>query len=365
MDTPYTIVQWIFFFFLYGFLGWCYESIYVSVKHKRWVNRGFMRGPLLPLYGSGAILLLFVTIPFRDSLPLMFIAGAIGATALEYVTGVTMEALFKVRYWDYSKRRFHFQGHICLAATTLWGCFAIIIVKIIHKPIENVVLGLPDIMVEVVTMVVVLVSVADFALSFKAALDIRDILIKLEEMQQEMERMQKRLDVIIAFAEDSREQVVLNTYERLENLTESLEDRFAHIKELKDKLDIKLEEELQELADEWKERKENWKEQSEERIEDWKERSEEWRGKTEDRMEAWAEKSKERRMELKEELDELQIQFRILLEKRFQLLHRKDFFLRDMLRNNPMMVSNQFKNALEEAKKAAREKVEEIKKNKN
>ncbi len=321
MDMPYTMVQWICFFFIYGFLGWCYESAYVSIKHKRWVNRGFVRGPLLPLYGSGAILLLFVTIPFRESLLLMFVAGAIGATILEYVTGVAMEALFKVRYWDYSKRKFNFQGHICLAATTLWGVFAIVIVKVVHRPIENLVMSLPETMVEIFVMVVTVVFAADFALSFKAAMDIRDVLIKLEEVQREMERMQKRLDVILAFAEDSREQAVLNTYERLDELTESLEERFARVKELREKLDAKIEEEIHERSEEWKERKEEWK------------------GKSD---------------AYKEELEELRINFKVNMEKRFQLLHRKDFFRRDMIRSNPSMVSNQFKEALEDVKRAAK-----------
>jgi len=331
MDMPYTIVQWICFFFIYGFLGWCYESAYVSIKHKQWVNRGFVRGPLLPLYGSGAILLLFVTIPFRESLFLMFVSGAIGATILEYVTGVAMEALFKVRYWDYSKRKFNFQGHICLAATTLWGVFAIVIVKVVHRPIENLVMSLPETMVEIFVMVVTVVFAADFALSFKAAMDIRDVLIKLEEVQREMERMQKRLDVILAFAEDSREQVVMNTYERLDELTESLEERFARVKELREKLDAKIEEEIHERSEEWKERKEEWK------------------GKSD---------------AYKEELEELRINFKVNVEKRFQLLHRKDFFRRDMIRSNPSMVSKQFKEALEDVKRAAKEAVEEVKKRK-
>lgn len=329
MDMPYTMVQWICFFFIYGFLGWCYESAYVSIKHKQWVNRGFVRGPLLPLYGSGAILLLFVTIPFRENLFLMFVAGAIGATLLEYVTGVAMEALFKVRYWDYSKRKFNFQGHICLAATTLWGVFAIVIVKIVHRPIENLVMGLPETIVEIFVMFMTVVFAADFALSFKAAMDIRDVLIKLEEVQREMERMQKRLDVILAFAEDSREQVVLNTYERLDELTESLEERFARVKELREKLDARIDEEIRERSEEWKERKEEWK------------------GKSD---------------AYKEELEELRINFRVNMEKRFQLLHRKDFFRRDMIRSNPSMISKQFKEALEDVKRAAKEAVEEVKK---
>lgn len=340
MEMPYSLVQWIGFFFVYGFLGWCYESTYVSIKHKRWVNRGFMRGPILPLYGSGAILLLFVTIPFRDSLILMFIAGAIGATALEYVTGVAMEALFKVRYWDYTNRRFNFQGHICLAATTLWGVFAIVIVKVIHRPIENMVFALPETVLEAVVMIVSLIAVSDFTLSFKAAWDIRDVLIKLEEVQREMERMQKRLDVILAFAEDSKEQAVMNTYERLDELTEVLEERFAHVKELREKLDTRLEEE--------------WKEFTE----DVKEHSEEWRIKTEERRKERREKTDA----YMEELEELRINFKVAMEKRFQLLHHKDFFRRDMIRSNPSMISKQFKEALEDVKRAAREKVDEVKK---
>ncbi len=331
MDMPYTIVQWICFFFIYGFLGWCYESAYVSFKHKQWVNRGFVRGPLLPLYGSGAILLLFVTIPFRENLFLMFVSGAIGATILEYVTGVAMEALFKVRYWDYSKRKFNFQGHICLAATTLWGVFAIVIVKVVHRPIENLVMSLPETIVEIFVMVVTVVFAADFALSFKAAMDIRDVLIKLEEVQREMERMQKRLDVILAFAEDSREQVVMNTYERLDELTDALEERFARVKELREKLDAMIDEELHEFSEDWKARKEEWKTKSD---------------------------------AYKEELEELRINFRVNMEKRFQLLHRKDFFRRDMIRSNPSMVSKQFKEALEDVKRAAKEAVEEVKKGK-
>ena len=350
MHTDYTMVQWVAFFLIYCFIGWCYESTYVSIKHKRWVNRGFMRGPFLPLYGSGALVMLLVTIPFRDSLPLMFVAGAIGATALEYVTGVTMEALFKVRYWDYSKRRFHFQGHICLAATLAWGAFTILMTRFIHTPIEDFVLGLPQAVVSIVTTFVTGICVADFAVSFKTALDIRDVLVKLEEVREEMERLQKRMDVIIAFAEDSREQAVLNTYERLDELTDSLEARFAHIKDLREKLDVRITEEVKEISDGLKER-----------SVEWREKSEEWKVRSEERREDWKEKAEE----YKEELDELLIKFRVNTEKRLELLHRKGFLRRNMLLNNPMLKSRYFKNSLEDIKKAARDAAEEIKQKRN
>ena len=110
MDFQYNLAQWLLFFYIYCFFGWCIESAYVSIHKKKFVNRGFMRGPFLPLYGSGAVMMLFVTIPVRDSLVLTYIFGAIGATILEYITGACMEALFKVRYWDYSHKPFNIHG---------------------------------------------------------------------------------------------------------------------------------------------------------------------------------------------------------------------------------------------------------------
>ena len=137
---PYTMSQWLFLFYLYCFLGWCVESTYVSLKEKppRWINRGFMRGPFLPLYGSGAIMMLVVSSPFQHNLVLTYVAGCIGATVLEYITGVAMEALFKVRYWDYSDVPFNFQGHICLGTTLSWGFLTILMTRVIHRPIEGI-----------------------------------------------------------------------------------------------------------------------------------------------------------------------------------------------------------------------------------
>lgn len=91
----YTIVHWLSFFYIYCFLGWCFESTYVSIKSKKLVNRGFMRGPFLPLYGSGAMMMYVVSLPFQSNIVLTYIAGVVGATALEYITGVLMEMLLK------------------------------------------------------------------------------------------------------------------------------------------------------------------------------------------------------------------------------------------------------------------------------
>ena len=92
----YTLGQWLLFFFCYSFCGWIWECCYVSARKRQWVNRGFLRGPLLPIYGTGAVIILLAVIPVRENPALVFLLGMLAATALEYVTGAAMEALFKV-----------------------------------------------------------------------------------------------------------------------------------------------------------------------------------------------------------------------------------------------------------------------------
>lgn len=219
----YTIIQWLFFFYFYCFFGWCFESAYVSVKDRKLTNRGFMRGPFLPIYGSGAIMMLVVSMPFQDNVFFTYLAGCAGATVLEYVTGVAMEALFKVRYWDYSDKRFNFQGHICLGSTLAWGVLTIVMTEFVHVPIERAVLSVPSQVTTVITLVLTAVIFADFALSFKAAIDLRDVLVKMEQAKEELAHIQKRLDVVIALTREELEN-------RREALDESVKEELIELK---------------------------------------------------------------------------------------------------------------------------------------
>ena len=182
----YSIIKWLFFFYFYCFFGWIFESAYVSLRSKKFVNRGFMRGPFLPIYGSGAIMMLVVSMPFQDNIFLTYIAGCIGATVLELVTGVAMEALFKVRYWDYSNQKFNYKGHICLSSTIAWGFLTIFMTEFLHKVVEKIISFIPAMTINVVTVIVTVYIIIDFTLSFKAAMDLRDILVGLEKAKQEI-----------------------------------------------------------------------------------------------------------------------------------------------------------------------------------
>lgn len=217
----YTISQWFIFFYIYCFLGWCFESAYVSICSHRLVNRGFMHGPLLPLYGSGAITVLFVALPFRDMPVIVYITGMIAATILEYVVGVVMEKLFKVRYWDYSNQKFNVQGHICLSSSIAWGFLSLALIYGMHKPFEKLVLGLPSILVSAAALVISMVAAADFTASLKTALDIRDLIIQAERMRTELGHMKRRIEIIDTFARAELEEKSEQLIDRLEDTMES------------------------------------------------------------------------------------------------------------------------------------------------
>ena len=189
----YSPGQWALLFFFYCFCGWVWESCYVSAKQHHWVNRGFLHGPLLPIYGSGAIIILFVTLPVADNLWLVYILGLLAATALEYVVGAVMERLFKVRYWDYTKQPFNLHGYICLTSSIAWGFFSILLVRFVHPPIDRLLHKLPALLVNPLAGIITAAFLYDTVTSTRAAIDLREVLTKLTEENAELLRLLNKL----------------------------------------------------------------------------------------------------------------------------------------------------------------------------
>lgn len=228
--------SWLVYFYFYSIFGWLFESGNVSIRQKKWVNRGFMKGPWLPLYGSGAVVILVATLPFAQYPVAVFFAGAVAATVLEYFTGVAMLELFKVRYWDYSYRKIQFQGHICLVSTIVWGLLSLLMVYIIHPWVAHLVGAVNVEVVNVVTFIITLLITYDFTNAFREAMDLRKLIIQVAELKERLE-------------------------EKLEESREQLEDR---LEEKKDQLGDYLEEKLEERRAQLAERKEQLEERKEE-----------------------------------------------------------------------------------------------------
>lgn len=188
----YTMTQWLIFFYIYCFFGWVWECIFVSVRKRKLVNRGFLKGPLLPIYGSGAICILVVTLPVRGNIPAMFLIGMVAATALEYVTGWAMEKLFHVRYWDYTGQFLNINGHVCLGSTLCWGVLTVLVVEIFHVKLETLVFSFEPWLVDAAAFVITPLFTVDVVTSFHTALHLRDVLIQKERIAAELKRLAER-----------------------------------------------------------------------------------------------------------------------------------------------------------------------------
>jgi len=116
-------------FLLFSFLGWVLEVAYHAVKLGTFVNRGFLLGPICPIYGVGAVLLFLCLWQIRDRWVLLFVASVLLTTALELLTGFLLDKLFHTRWWDYSQNKFSFGGYVCLRFSLIWGLLCMLLVK--------------------------------------------------------------------------------------------------------------------------------------------------------------------------------------------------------------------------------------------
>lgn len=249
----YHWYQWLAFFYIYCFFGWIFESTYVSLRKHCLINRGFLRLPLLPIYGSGAVLILWVSLPVQNSLILVYFSGALAATMLEYVTGYTMERLFKMRYWDYSTQHIQLYGYICLSSSIAWGFLSLLLTEVIHQPIERLVIHFPTVLLICCVCFITAAFCADAWQSTKEALALGSTLELLASIKEEMDELEARLETIreeaAAHAEERfaaakaetdvrLKQARLHTKERLEQAKlrsesqrEALELRLSELKE--------------------------------------------------------------------------------------------------------------------------------------
>lgn len=113
--------QWVFMFFIFTVIGWIHETFVESLYHKKFVNRGSLHGPYIPIYGFGGCAMIVFVCPFKDNGFFAFLSGLICCTVLEYFTGWLMETLFHRQFWDYSMMKLTYKNRISLLSSLCWG----------------------------------------------------------------------------------------------------------------------------------------------------------------------------------------------------------------------------------------------------
>ncbi len=128
-------VDIILFFFIYSFIGWLWETIYCSLKAKKFVYRGFLTGPYCPIYGFGILSVLYFLDPFRNNVLFLYFLSAILVTVIEYFTSFILEKLFHATWWNYSAVPLNINGRVAIPVSLFWGVGCVLIVKVIHPKV--------------------------------------------------------------------------------------------------------------------------------------------------------------------------------------------------------------------------------------
>ena len=241
----YSVSQWVLLFFFYSFCGYCWEVFLYIVKERRFVNRGFLFGPILPIYGFGAVSILLTCVPVKSNVALVALVGTVSASLLEYVTGFAMESLFHVRYWDYSKRPLNLHGYICALSAATWAVFSVLIVSVVNPLVKPFVYMIPLDMADIAAVVLVCFALLDTVFAVRRALDLRALLESMERYAKELQVLHGGLDSISEHVSGMIRDFAAHVDSKQEELTASVGKITAardHVREMMEEKRMSLEE---------------------------------------------------------------------------------------------------------------------------
>ena len=205
-----NIIYNILYIIIYSFLGWCCEVIYCYIIDHKFTNRGFLNGPLCPVYGFGAFFVLTFLDMYKSNVILVFI----------------LEAIFHTKWWDYSKHKFNIHGRVCLLNSTLFGILSVILVEFINPIIVDFVSKFPEKIVFIVTIILVALIAIDFVVTVQAMIKLNSKLHNLQDLSKEFEKFG------ISFIDKTEKELELtmSKFKREANLKEEMLNRAKYLR---------------------------------------------------------------------------------------------------------------------------------------
>ena len=217
----FNILKIATYFIIYSFLGWVMESVFRSICERKLINTGFLRGPICPIYGIGAIIMILVLNNFKSNILVLFLIGITVLTAWEYIVGYLLEKIFKTKYWDYSDHKFNFQGRICLTNSIYWGVLGVVFVKYIHPFIQNLINQIDINILKYVTTICMVIFVVDTITTIVKFKNIKATLEKVEALNKEIKEKIKEIPIIAKEKEFDK----LKYNENIQNIIEELKNK--------------------------------------------------------------------------------------------------------------------------------------------
>ena len=220
---PQNIYQAVWIFIIYAFLGWCSEVAFAAVNKGKFVNRGFLNGPVCPIYGVGMLIVVLCLWNLRDRPLLLFLGSAVLTTALDFLTGFVLERFFHDKWWDYSDMPFNIKGYVCLKFTILWGLAASFIIGAIHRFIYMLIEKTPFVLGVMLLAVFSAAFIADFTVTLTA-------LVKLPKKLKAMAEAERALRAVSDKIGENISDTTIAAKEKGEALAEENKPRLEELK---------------------------------------------------------------------------------------------------------------------------------------
>lgn len=263
-----SLYELIIYFTIYSFIGWVCEVTYCSVLSRRIVNRGFLAGPVCPVYGFGGLLVIYLMKPAEAGIPAVFLAGLALTSILEYITGWLLEVFFRTKWWDYSNQRFNLNGRVCLKNSVLFGGMCVVLVKALFPATRYMVGQVPERWVQITGIILYASFAIDVLFTVNTLVNLNERLKKLHEFTEDLKKnteipewfneheLFKSFEKLKLLAEDGKNELNQKLREKFEALSQRRGSGHRLIKAFPNMKSIKYEVQLKHLKDNLKQLRE-------------------------------------------------------------------------------------------------------------
>lgn len=217
-------------FFTYSFLGWLCECLYCSIPQGKFINRGFLAGPYCPIYGCGALLVLYSLSPFKDSFVLIALMGFLLTSMLEYLTSFLMEVIFHTKWWDYTTYPYNIHGRICLKNSLLFTVMVMVVLYGVHPLIIYFISSIPTMIQPVLAGMTTMFFIYDMMITSQA------IIRKNKELQEIQQSIRQLYDELKKTNIATLHENVQDALQKLLNSTNADEIILSRIDRMRDKI---------------------------------------------------------------------------------------------------------------------------------
>ncbi len=227
-----SFIELLCLFALYSVFGWCTEVIYATMNTGKFVNRGFLNGPVCPIYGTGVVIVVLILDPISNSLPLLFLGAVVLTSVLEFITGAVLERFFHLKWWDYSDEHFNIKGYVCLKFSVLWGLACILVVRILQPPVMKFIRILPVSLRTILLVIFYSLLVFDLIITVVSLMKLQKQLRLLTEIEKTLNGLSETVGETLSKGTIKGMQEIRELKEQTEKVKEETTD-YVDAKKLK------------------------------------------------------------------------------------------------------------------------------------